>query len=308
MQQINVSFLKDVHSSEKRIGHNIRSDRTKTSIDIEKTLLNTPTPLPLTFDIRPIHEYYFSEYTYHDVFGGILLCTMSPEISARVVDHVFQVEEIKDIQDHCSKLTDLIFDKYNLEETENKRAKKILFLPGSNLLNAIDKELVERMMFNDDELFLKLHPITGEEACRNLGIKYGYHRLLGPKESGIAYLKQSDEIYTTANSEIGIYAAALGKKFADVTSFECMACLTYWTITRLFIPGRIEHNKQVINKVLSSVGSGWLMPWMPNIEDRIKEYYKRSMGLRAFFKPIAPKVNYQRLRTVPIKKDDVKKE
>lgn len=305
MKQINVSYLKDVHSSEKRIGHNKRSEKSSQSIEIEKILLELPSPLPLTFDIRPIHDYYYTEYTYHDAFGGILLCTMSPEISARIIDRIFHADEVK-IEDHCKKLTDRMFDKYQLTETANKQAKKIVFLPGSNLLNAVDKELLDRMLFNDDSLFLKLHPITGEEACRNLGIKYGYHRLLAPSESGIAYLHQAEEIYTTANSEMGIYAAALGKKFADITSFECMSGLTYWTVTRLFLPGKIEHNKQVVNKIFSSVGSGWLLPWVDNIEERIQEYYSRSMSLRAFFKPLAPKMNHQRLRSVPIK--EIKKE
>ncbi len=151
---------------------------------------------------------------------------------------------------------------------------------------------------------------------RHLGIKYGYHRLLGPKESGIAYLQQAEEIFTTSNSEIGIYAAALGKWFADITSFECMAELTYWTLIRLFTPGKIDHNKEVVNKVLSSKGSGWLMPWMDDHKERIVQYYDRSMKLRSFFKPLAPKVNRGRLRSTPIitpekpdqKKQEIKKE
>ncbi len=310
MKQINVVSLKEVHSQEKRIGDNKRAKKSQTSIDIEEILLSTPSPLPLTFDIRPIHEYYFNEYTYHDVFGGLVLTTMSPEVSARIIDHIFHVDK-HDVTDHCSFLVQKIFDKYETKEVSNPNAKKIVFLPGSNLINAVDKELLERMMFNNENVFLKLHPITGDDMVRQLGIKYGYHRLLGPKESGINYLIQADEIYTTANSEMGIYAAALGKKFADITSFECMAELTYWTLIRLFIPGKIDHNKEVINKVLSSKGSGWLLPWNTDHEERIKEYYKRSMQIRDFFKPLAPKVNRNRLRSVPIpveQKKEFKKE
>jgi hypothetical protein len=98
----------------------------------------------------------------------------------------------------------------------------------------------------------------------------------------------------------------MGKLFCDITSFECMAELTYWTIIRLFIPGKLEHNKLVVNKVLSSKGSGWLMPWMNDNEDRIKEYYERSMKLRSYFKPLAPKVNRGRLKSVPIPVDKTK--
>lgn len=310
MKQINVVALKDVHSKENRIGDNTRSIKSQSSIAIETILLSTPSPLPLTFDIRPIHEYYFNEYTYHDVFGGIFIATMSPEISARVIDHIFNEEKVDDIKDHCKVLNDLIFDKYDTDDISNKNASRIVFLPGSNLMAAIDKDMLDRMMFNDEGLYLKLHPITGDDMVRQLGIKYGYHRLLSPKESGIKYLIQADEVYTSSNSEIGIYAAALGKKFADITSFECMSELTYWTITRLFIPGKFDHNKNVVNKVLSSKGSGWLMPWIGNHEARIDEYYKRTMALRNFFKPLAPKVNRARLRSYPIgqEKKEVKKE
>lgn len=311
MKQINVVTLKEVHSQTNRIGHNDRHIKSQSSIDIENKLLNIPSPLPLTFDIRPIHDYYFNEYTYHDVFGGLVLTTMSPEISARIIDHIFHIEK-NNITDHCKILVDRMFDKYKLtDSTSNPQAKKIVFLPGSNLMNAIDKEILDRMMFNNDDVYLKLHPITGDDMVRQLGIKYGYHKLLSPKESGLAYLMQGEEIFTTSNSEMGIYAAALGKWFADITSFECMAELTYWTIIRLFTPGKIEHNKEVVNKVLSSKGSGWLMPWMDNIEERVKEYFERSMTIRGFFKPIAPKVNRNRLKSVPIpvdQKKELKKE
>jgi hypothetical protein len=312
MKQINVVALKDVHSQTNRIGHNNRNIKSQSSIDVETKLLEIPSPLPLTFDIRPIHDYYFNEYTYHDVFGGIVLTTMSPEISARIVDHVFHIEDVK-IEDHCKILNENVFDKYELAETSNPHAKKIVFLPGSNLMNAVDKEILDRMMFNDESVYLKLHPITSDDMIRQLGIKYGYHRILSPKESGMSYLKQADEIFTTSNSEVGIYAAALGKLFCDITSFECMAELTYWTIIRLFIPGKFEHNKLVINKVLSSKGSGWLMPWMNDTEERVKEYYDRSMKLRGYFKPLAPKVNRSRLKSMPVpvpvdKTKEIKKE
>lgn len=300
MKQINVVTLKNVHSNRDRIGDNKRSIQSEGSLKIEELLLNTPSPLPLTFDIRPIHDYYFNEFTYHDIFGGLVVNTMSPEISARILDQIFYDEEVKDITDHCKILTEIIFDKYQQEQVSMPEVKKIAFLPGSNLMNAVDKELLDRLMFNDDTVCIKLHPITSDDMVRQLGIKYGYHRLLSPHESGINYLIQASEVYATANSEIGIYAAALGKMSADITSFECMAELTYWTLIRLFVPGQIEHNKQVINKVLSSRGSGWLMPWMKDIEERIPEYYNRAMKLRAFFKPLAPKVNRNRLKSYPV--------
>ena len=304
MKQIGVVTLEDVQSKRNRIGDNQRSDSASKSIEIEKILLSIPSPLPITFDIRPIHDYYFSEFSYHDIFGGLVICTMNPEITARIVDHVFHAEEDIVVENHCKKLEKILFDKYVLNTTlQRPEAKKIIFLPGSNLMNALDRELIDRIMFNNEDVYLKLHPITGQEMIRQLGIKYGYYRLLSTEESGIEYLKQAEEVFTTCNSEIGIYAAALGKKFMDITSFECMAELTYWSMYRLFVPGNLEHNKLVVNKILSSKGSGWILPWHTDIEDRINEYFNRAMMLRQFFKPLAPKVNRTRLKSVPIPDD-----
>ena len=277
--------LKQVGNSEKRIGpDNKRSKASESSIHVEDIYLKHAT-LPCTFDVSPIQKPYFDEFTYHDVFGGIFGGTMNEEVNARIVE-----SSIKNVEpDFTKKLVNSLNDKYNLNsKLSESNCKKIIFFPGSNLLHVVNLDLVDKIVYDDDSVRIKPHPIMTQDGLRQLGIRYGYWRLIPPSESGIDYLRQADFVWGTMNSEIGLIAAALKKPYVDVSKLVYMQKLTYATIHRLFKNNDVEYNHEIITKVLTSKSSGLLMPWHDDLDQRAKEFFKSAMEIREVFKPSWP--------------------
>lgn len=279
--------LKQVGNSDKRIGpENKRSKKSDSSIFVEEIYLKHA-PFPCTFDVSPIQKFYFDEFTYHDVFGGIFGGSMNEEVNARIVE-----TSIKDINPDYSftkKLVENINDKYVLKTNLSEpKVKKIIFFPGSNLLHVVNLDAVDKILFEDESVLIKPHPIMTPEGLRELGIRYGYRRLIDPSESGINYLLNCDMCWGTMNSEIGLISAALKKPYHDVTKMTYMQKLTYATIHRLMKNGDIDYNYEILSKVLTSKSSGLLMPWHEDLDDRAKEFFKLAMEIREVFKPSWP--------------------
>lgn len=284
MKAPSAQTLRNVGNSEKRIGpENKRSKASESSLFVEDVYLKHA-PLSCTFDVSPIQKPYFDEFTYHDVFGGIFGGTMNEEVNARILET--SIKDITPNYDYTKKFIESLNDKYQLNSNLSEPdCRKIIFFPGSNLLHVVNLDLVDRIVFEDDSVRIKPHPIMTQDGLRQLGIRYGYWRIIPPSESGIQYLKQADVVWGTMNSEIGIIAAALKKPYSDVTKMVYMQKLTYATIQKLFKNDDIEHNYDIITKVLTSKSSGLLMPWHEDLDERAKQFFNLAMQIRQVFKP-----------------------
>ena len=53
-------------------------------------MLDAVSPLPTTYDVLPVQPFYFSEFGYSDIWGGMYIYPMSVELSARVMDCAVQ--------------------------------------------------------------------------------------------------------------------------------------------------------------------------------------------------------------------------
>ncbi len=287
MKAPSAAMLKEVGNSEKRIGpENKRSKASESSVFVEEFFLKHA-PLPCTFDISPIQKPYFDEFSYHDVFGGIFGGSMNEEVNARIVET--SAKNCSPDFSFVDKLTKNINDKYNLNSNLSERqAKKIIFFPGSNLLHVVNLDIVDRILFEDDSVRIKPHPIMTKDGLRQLGMRYGYWRLIPPSESGIEYLLNCDVALGTMNSEIGLMAAAIKKPYYDITKMVYTQKLTYATIHRLMKDNNIEHNYEIMARVLTSKSSGLMMPWHEDLDDRSKEFFKLAMEIRNVFKPSWP--------------------
>lgn len=279
--------LEKVGNSEKRIGpENKRSKSSSSSVVVEQVYLKHA-PLPCTFDISPIQRPYFDEFTYHDIFGGIFGGTMNEEVNARIVET--SAKKATPNYDFTKKLIDNLNDKYELNsKLSEPKAKKIIFFPGSNLLHVANLDIVDKIVFEDDSVRIKPHPIMTPEGLRQLGLRYGYWRIIPPSESGIQYLMQCDVVWGSMNSEIGLIAAALKKPYYDMTKLVYTQKLTYATMHRLFKDGDVEHNYEVFTRILSSKSSGLLMPWHEDLDERSKQFFNLAMEIRNVFKPSWP--------------------
>jgi hypothetical protein len=288
-----------------RIGPNTRSKASQTSILLEEAIKKV-SPLPASFDVAPIQQHYFSEFAYYDFFGGLLLGTMSSEITAMLIENSFL--EAKEDRQVLSAFQEKVHDKYELDDICIKKGAEVIFLPGSNLIHAVNREIIDREILRNDKLLIKPHPLTQDDTLRLLGINYGYGRILPPKSSGLAVLKAASKVYVSSNSEIGLAATALGTPIIDITTSRMQPQLAYSAIYRLFKDGDVAWNQQVLCKLLSSKTSGLLMPWFSDVDDRAQLYFNSAMHLRRCYKPMYASTAYkfelqQRANTHVVRKD-----
>ena len=269
-----------------RIGPLKRNVKANSAIEIENKVFNL-SPLPTTYDVVAIQPPYFSEFSYFDCFGGLFVSTLNEEINARVVQH-----SIKDVKEDCSITTSFLsqfHDKYVMKSPVMEQTpRRIVFYPGSNMLHVVDLGKVDRYLFENPDAMIKPHPVMTDEGLRMIASRFGYWRIIDPKESGIEYLKRCDEICYTSNSEIGIAAA-----FLDIPAYECTReefkpRLGYATIYKLFKDGNTTLNKQIVNRVFGARTSGMVMPWHDDKEGRLREYFEFAMTWREVFKPYWP--------------------
>lgn len=267
-----------------RIGHNKRNPRGESAIKIEKLILNTA-PLPASFDVTPVQHHYFSEFVYFDTMGGLILETMSGEVSAMLME-----DALIDMEPDFELLNTMavqIHDKYLLgQEPQSPDDAEIVFLPGSNLLHVVNREVLDRAMLTNSKLVIKPHPITRPETLRFLGMNYGYHRVIDPALSGVGLLKRAARVYTASNSEIGLMAAALRIPCVDISSMKYQPIMSYSPIYRLFKDNDTEGNARVLATLLANKQSGFLMPWFEDNEVRAKNYFEHAMRVRECYKPM----------------------
>lgn len=249
-------------------------------------MVDVMSPLPTTYDVLPIQPFYFSEFGYTDLWNGLYVYPMGYETSARLMQNAVEAEMEKDL---TGVKVPTLEDKYVLREAD-KTYKKIIFLPGSNMLHIIDFNEVERLLHNDDSIMVKPHPIMTIEGLRLLAAKVGFDRIINPKESGIGYLMDCEEAWGTANSEIGMRAALMGIPYKDVTNTQYYPNMTYAPIHRLFREDA-GYNKKVILAAISSKNSGLIMPWHSEEEagERFELFFESAMTLREQYRPMYPR-------------------
>lgn len=249
-------------------------------------------PLPMSYDVTRLQHPYFNEFSYTEFLGCLYISPQSAEIAARMIEaadidqrHSFGFMTYKEILNR--KQADGTLDKYTLEADAelNPDAKKIAFVPGDNIFTtAISKELLARFM-DDPEAYIKPHPMTTPNLTRMLGREFGYHRILEPMHSGWKYLQQATEVHVSTTTEMGIYAAMLGKPIHNIGNYFLEARGCYVPFYRLLWNKNIAQNEMTIKRVLASPLSGVFHPEDPDLEEKMFIFFDSCMKLREFFKP-----------------------
>lgn len=280
-----ITIRRDAETHE-RIGPLKRNVKASSAIELEDLVFKL-SPLPTTYDVAPLQPAYFSEFTYFDCVGGLFVATLNEEINARVVQH--SIEDVRADDKVMVNFLAALHDKYAMKKpSADEMPRKIVFYPGSNMLHVVDLGKVDRYLFENPDALIKPHPIMTDEGLRMIASRFGYHRIIDPKESGMEYLKWCDEICYTSNSEIGLVAAFLGIPAYEVTREEFKPRLSYATIYKMFKDGNTTLNRQIASRVLASPKSGMVMPWHDDKEERLTEYFKFAMMFREVFKPYWP--------------------
>lgn len=225
MQPLNRINLSENSEDHDRIGPNKRNSKLSNYRNIEK-LMDHFTPLTMSFDISPHHPPYFNEFTYVDILDGITILTQSAEINARLsamasrchTDMKFPIDEV--------------IDKYELK-TPEKQYKKVIFLPALSAFRMIDLSKLQKLMYEDKEWVIKLHPVSEDEFIRSLAGMFGYHRLIDGSESGMSILKSATVMAASDTSELLILARLLNKPAINLTSYVNGWQAAYHSIGRL---------------------------------------------------------------------------
>lgn len=261
-----------------RIGPNKRNKKLSNYKDIEY-LMDLLCPLTVSFDVSALHPPYFYEYTYVDVLDGISILTQSAEINARMAIHA-----ANDNTGEKFPFDDVV-DKYELLPV-NKKYNKVVFLPAFNAMRFVSISMLQKLMFEDSEWMIKLHPVSEDELVRSLAAMFGYNRLIDRNESGMEYLKNAKYVATTDTSEFLMLARFLDKPVFNLTDYVSGWQAAYHHIGRLL--KNTDDDVRILNNIFTSSIGGHIRASYDDAKKQnlIMNYFNKSMNLRENFKMI----------------------
>lgn len=273
-------------------GYVKRSDRNTWAEDYEETLRSL-SPYPITYDVGAIQSTAFSEFSYTEFpSGGIWVMTQSKDINARIIENASKYDGGKLGDELFEKFVERIVDKYDMsDDDDGKQYDHVVFLPGHNLLDLVDQEILQRLLQEEDDIVVKPHPLTDYEFLRMVASKCGWHKTFNREYSGVKLLHQCKTVYTTTASEFAITAAALGKRVYNISKFTYEGAGVYHPFTRIMTVTQkregIDAAIQKIKNILACPWSGIIFEFNEDCEERAKNFFKYGLELREMYRPIA---------------------
>jgi len=291
----------------------IRSSRNTWAEQVGEEAVRRLAPWPTSYDVSCLQPTNFSEFTYTEFSCGIVATTQSKEINARLYDFASKIEAKDNYQ--LDKFTEALTDKYVLENVSDKWSgiKRVVFMPGHNMLDVASQEILSRLAFEEDDVYVKPHPITLDSSVGLVAKKFGWNRMIPKGASGFKLLLDCDEVYTTSCSEMSITGTALGKKVFNVSNFHNEGIGAYHALSRLIFRAHEKHGveeaKRILNNVLSCEWSGFVFPWQSKeeVEHRLKSFYAKSLELREMYRPLALGIGTFLTQSKPIPSEELKK-
>lgn len=286
-----------------------RTERNEWGKSVEELVRNS-SHLPIAYDVDCTQYGTFSEYTYTEFLGGVFTKTQNSEINVRLYN------ELKDIparEDHLQRLKEISGDKYesssifDQDVSLEELPKKICFFVGENMFDLISKEIISRLVFENDDFFIKLHPITGDQPAAEIARMAGWHRVIQQEISAFELLKAAEIVYSSSASELAAAAVLFDKEIVNVANFFHESSGCYYSINKfLFQETDKEKRKVILNNLIDHPASGIIFPWMNDIKDRLKAFYDKTEEMRQFYKPLASPtfLRKQTPREIPIKDND----
>ena len=270
-----------------------RSLRNKWASDNED-LVRSLSPWPITYDVGSVQGTNFSEFTYTEFAGGgIWVTTQSREVNCRLIDFASKIDSGKEGEELFKKFVSSFSDKYELEELDDKYKdiKSAVFLPGHNLLDLVDTTALDKLLFEEDDVKIKPHPLTHNDALKMVSKKCGWQKVLPKNVSGAKLLEQCDTVYSTTASEMIITGAALGKTVHDLSLWTASGAGVYQPFHRIitYIQKREgkEAAKKAIANILACPWSGVVFEFMPDYEERLKQYFDKALEIRELYRPLS---------------------
>jgi len=164
-------------------------------------------------------------------------------------------------------------DKYTLFDAEHP-AKKVVVLPGTNLLCRMSKNVMKGL--NKPDVYYKPHPITTEFYIREIEVAVGKDKVINKLASGAEVVANADEVWVSRSTELGLYAKLDGKK-VHTYRVEYQNKGSYFGLY-----DQIER----IEEVLSTPRSGVIFP-SDDYKEQIDEYLAYYEEMVKGYKPKA---------------------
>ena len=267
-----------------KIGEDLkRSKRNEWGNSVEE-LIRAHSPYPITYDVNCLQGRNFTEYSYTELVGGMLIKTQSADINTRLIHFCAGQKSSVDVLDQWESI---IADKYDLNSDLPdlySDIEDIVFLPGDNLSDLINRDNLHRLLHENPKAMIKPHPISNDAHMMSLYRDYGANRIIPAHLSGLKLLKNAKRIFTSSASELGIVATILGKEIYNIGMFRYEAIGTYYMITRVLFLA--EDKRQALANIVNCVWSGCIFPWQDNIEERIGSYYQSTLEMKDEFKAL----------------------
>jgi hypothetical protein len=253
---------------------------------IEK-IIRELTPLPCSYDVSRLQPDYFLEFTYTELLGCMWLQPQSNEMNAQMVQQALTDDVSRWAFQPFDDLP--LRDKYVLgkplclvhDRPIETKPKTVIFLPGHNVFDeAVSAEGLMRLMHEDKDAFIKLHPITAPELTRKLGQTFGYHRIFDRDCSGVELLNLAETVYITTATEMGLQAMIMNKPVKNLTRYHYEGRGSFTAFYRLLLNKPPAEAKRTLKQLLNSPLSGFLHPNDPELQEKIVYYFATAMRLR----------------------------
>jgi hypothetical protein len=268
-----------------------RSERNTWAEDFEETLRSLA-PYPISYDVGSVQGCDFSEFTYTEFpGGGIWADTQSREINCRIMENASKIDggELGDYM--FEKFLENVTDKYKLNAPLEKYYDHIIFMPGHNLLDLADKEQIQRLVQEEDDVVIKPHPLTDYDFMRMLASKLGWQKVLWRDVSGVDLLLNCKTVYSTTASEMLILGAALGKTIYNISVFSAEGAGVYQPISRILTIAQKREGKeaaiQKLKNILACPWTGIVFPFTENPEENMKKFFDKALEMREMYRPLS---------------------
>lgn len=243
-------------------------------------------PLPISYDVTRLQPWFFQEFTYTEMLGGLYVAPQSSEMAARLVVAALADPHPSEF-DAAAAVMAAAGDKYRLQDASDGLPARVAFIPGSNIFaEAVSREALTRLMHEDPDVRIKPHPMTSPDLVRHLGRSFGYQRILDPMASGWACLQAAELAYVTTTTEMGLYAALQGTPIANLSAFPVEARGVYNPFYRLLWARTPLERRRVLEAALRSPCSGFIHPEDPDPCGRLERYFATAMASRELMRPL----------------------
>lgn len=269
----------------------VKNDQLKCLEKIEDYLQQIA-PLPINYDLNRPQPWYFTEYSYTEFMGGIIVSPMSDEIATRHIINSMKYPSNFDAEDIIMKRLKQYntLDKYqSLKEPTGKYShfNALVILPGSNILHStVSKEKLTEVMWSRDDVNIKPHPLTTKKQFYELQKEFGIHRVFHPLQSGWRLLEMADEIYSTSTTELAMYATLMNKPVKSIGNIFYERTGAYYPVFRNIANLPPKKAKSNLLKILNSDRSGIVFIEDSNYEEKLNKYFDSTMKMRKKYKPL----------------------